>query len=61
MTPTELEEKLDKAFADAIGLCTEPKQYTELLKVAVEYYAKRRESTDGVYGKALGRGVTNGG
>ena len=61
MTPSELEDKLDKALDQALTLCTSASEYTALLKVAIDYYAKRRETSDGIYGKALGRGVTNGG
>lgn len=61
MTPDELAEKLDKALDQALIMCQSAKEYTDLLKVAIEYYAKRRESTDGAYGKALTRGSQNGG
>ena len=61
MTPDELAEKIDKSLDHAFSVCSNAKEYTDLLKVAIEYYAKRRENADGAYGKALTRGSQNGG
>jgi len=41
MTPEQLRDKLDESFEKALTLCTSAKEYTDLLKVAVEYYDKR--------------------
>jgi hypothetical protein len=61
MTPEELETKIDRALDAAIGCCTSAKEYTDLLKVAVEWYSQRQAHTGGGYGKALTRGAQNGG
>lgn len=61
MTTDELAERLDKALDQALTLCTSAKEYADILKIGVEYYSKRRETTDGAYGKALTRGSANGG
>lgn len=74
MTPDELAAKIDLALERGLDLSSElrakdpegkpaisVKELTDLLKVAIEYYSQRKESTGLEWGKALSGKGNNGG
>lgn len=73
MTPEELESTIDGALTKLLALCDglaakdehskpaiTPKELTEAIKVAVDYWAQRKPSSGGAWGEALTKPANGG-